>query len=164
MAPSAWAQSSYPELRALIGARFLTVLASGIAGGILGMELGRRRLSSGLMPAAWVVLALGVSLYFASLSLRQTAADWPRYEKWALFWDSRDRAVRDARAEGIMDMEVVEIDHIVPRVGELQPDDNFWYSNCAEDCYDVRSLPASRDQWPSPDSLAWKYDHFPAPA
>jgi hypothetical protein len=150
MAPSAWAQSSYPELRALIGARFVSVLAAGIAGFLIGMDLAR--LTGGtartrFAPGAMAVLALGFSAYLALGSLEQTIAELPRHRKWAAFWDERDQAIREARALGIMDIEVVELDHIVPNVGELQPDDNFWYNNCAEDYYDVRTLRANLPGW-----------------
>lgn len=150
MAPSAWAQSSYPELRALIGARFISVLAAGIAGWLLGMELARvatrfNRLRS--VSAAMAVLVLGLSAYFPYQSLTQSLAALPKYQKWAAFWDARDQAIRDSRNQGSMDIEVVQLDHIVPNVGELQPDEDFWYNNCAEDYYDVRSLRANQPGW-----------------
>ncbi len=114
------------------------------------MELARLALPPGMarpVSPALVIVALGVSVYFPYRSLTQTVAEWPRYQKWAVFWDARDQSIRAARSQGSMDIRIVQIDHIAPNVGELQPDDGFWYNNCAEDYYDVRSLRADLPGW-----------------
>jgi hypothetical protein len=155
MAPSAYAQSSYPVGRALIAAGYLSAI--GLAG--LGALAGRwvaaqltgaggqaTARTGGRVAALSVLFVLSVTAY-PLLAARTAVAEYPRYRRWADFWDDRDRQIRAARRAGVRQLEVVLLDKIIPGVAELQPDPNFWYNNCAEWRYDMRRISASLPGW-----------------
>jgi hypothetical protein len=54
----------------------------------------------------------------------------------------RDTDIRTASAQGFVDVQVVEIDHIIDRVGDLAPDPGHWYNICAAAYYQVNSIRA----------------------
>jgi hypothetical protein len=147
MLPSAYAQSSYPVGRALVGAGFLaTLVLAGLgtmAGVVAGIWLGRSR----LLRIALLALLLAAVAPFPLWEARGALAELPRYRRWSSFWDARDSQIREARDRGVADMDVLELDKVIPDVPELQPDANFWYNNCAEWLYDLRSLSASLPGW-----------------
>jgi hypothetical protein len=77
--------------------------------------------------------------------------DRAKFQKWASLWDDRDREIRSARQSGLFELQVMQLDHLIPEVGELSPDPNTWYNNCAEDLYDVDAISANLPGWdPSP--------------
>jgi len=149
-APSAYAQSSYPELRALITARFVMVVAAAVFGGLTGRGacqlLKRADRNSGPMLLATAIL-LGLMSIYPLFTAQNTLAEVPTYRKWATFWDARDKEIRTTERGGINHIEVVKIDHIIPRVGDLSPDPDYWYNNCAEIFYEMLSISANKLGW-----------------
>lgn len=146
VAPSVWAQSGYPEPRALMPARFVMVLMLVWVGWRVG-SLTRQLAKS--MPAAWPNWlgwgALAVAFLLSIYVLRAasgTLQEWPKFENWSHAWDARDRYIRSAKDEGIVDISVRPIDHVIPHVGELGPDPLGWYNVCAAGYYGVRSIRA----------------------
>jgi hypothetical protein len=149
-APSAWAQSSYPVARALIMGRLATVLASVVGGWTTGKIINHVLLR--FIPSATVIYPTAILILLALTifpikEAERVFSDLPRYERWSTAWDARDHQIRDARDSGIAEIDVMEIDHIIPDVAELQPDPDFWYNNCAEWYYDIRSISASQNGW-----------------
>ncbi|HLC06272.1 MAG TPA: DUF6056 family protein [Anaerolineales bacterium] len=150
VAPSAYAQSSYPVARAMLTARFVTVIAAAA----LGAEIGRAGVALGtakIRGVTWLPLLAGFFVVLSGVYPIRAVPDIltqiPRYRKWASFWDARDLAIRQARGRGESDIAVVQIDHIIPNVAELSPDVGYWYNNCAERYYDIGSLSASLPGW-----------------
>jgi hypothetical protein len=150
VAPSAWAQSSYPVARALIMGRLITVLASVLGGWILGrfMNYFFKDFSYKDSIQLGITILILISLtVFPILELRNVLSDLPRYQRWSTAWDERDQILSEAQSTGLTEVEVMEIDHIIPDVTELKPDPNFWYNNCAEWYYDLQSIRANQSGW-----------------
>jgi hypothetical protein len=150
MAPNAYIQQSSPELRALLLPQFawmVTLMGLGIAGGLWLDKIARTLKISGL-PLAWAALVLVLLTGFYVLQPSQEAfSQNGRYRRWAELWDVRDTEIRAAKVAGISDLEVIELDHIIPGVGELSPDSNYWYNNCAEMYYGINSIAANQPGW-----------------
>lgn len=151
IAPSAYAQSSYPELRALFPAGFTLVAAVAAlgwtAGQILFWGVGKpiHRLATPLRVLAPVMLA--VCCIFPLAASINIYAQSPLYQKWATLWDARDRQIREASSRNVHDVQVMALDHIIPRVAELQPEAGFWYNRCAAIYYGVATLRANLPGW-----------------
>jgi len=150
MAPTSFIQHSYPEQRALVLPDFILVGMVLTLGGLSGAwtrylldrwSMGRKRLQ-----VLFLVLAAGCALY-PLLAARQERLEHHRYQRWVRFWDTRDAGIREARALGLNDLDVVQIDHIIPDVAELSPDPDYWYNNCAEIMYGVQSISANQPGW-----------------
>ncbi len=145
MAPSAYALSSYPAPRALIGARLMLLLtAAGF--GWFGSQLVillvprqglLRRWSPGL-AGALLVAALLYPLSAAPSIYAQAGA----FREWTARWDARHTAIVQAVQRGEREVEVQRLRTIVPGVGELSTDPDHWYNNCAEGAYGLRQIRA----------------------
>ncbi len=149
MAPSAYAASSYPELRALVLARFVIVAIMGAAGWIAGeviRGLIQPRPHFSWLPAISLVL-LGTLYVYPLLCITEIRTNTPLYQKWARFWDARDQEIRSLAQQGYSEVHVVQIDHVIPNVAELSPDAEHWYTNCAEMYYGVRAIYADQGGW-----------------
>jgi hypothetical protein len=150
VAPSAWAQSSYPVARALVMGRLITVMASAIGGWIIGRII--KQISTGLTIkdsirfVATMLIMIAIAA-FPIMEVKNVLGELHRYQRWSTAWDARDQLIREARAAGIVEIDVMEIDHIIPDVTELKPDPDFWYNNCAEWYYDLRRISASQGGW-----------------
>jgi hypothetical protein len=150
MAPSAYAQSSYPELRALITARFVTVVSAASFGWWIGVGIWRLK---NRIDAAYPYLLFGSAIMLSIMSIypllatKSTLSELPRYRKWATFWDIRDAEIRSIESQGINEIDVVKIDNIIPRVGDLSDDPGYWYNNCAEMYYGMSRIRANLPGW-----------------
>ena len=149
VAPSAYAQSSYPVARAMVIARFVTVIAAAVLGAEIGRAAALSISSAGQTRAlTWLACLFIVLTYIYPIQAAPgVLAEIPRYRRWAAFWDARDLEIRRARGRGQSDLLVVRIDHIIPSVAELSPDPGYWYNNCAERYYDAGSISASLPGW-----------------
>jgi hypothetical protein len=150
MAPSAYAQSSYPELRALITARFVLVVGVAIFGVLVGHGLGEVfKPSDSNKPQILLVMGALVILVSLSpiLSTKDNFAETARYQRWAQHWDARDQEIRETEKLGVKDIEVMQIGSIIPRVGGLSPNPDHWYNNCAEMYYGMLSISANKPGW-----------------
>lgn len=144
-APSILAQGSYPGLRALLPARFVMVLALASVGWILGTGLHDHifgNLSLNRIVLLFAVLSLLAGAIYGLRAGVLTLREYERFERWSNQWDDRDREIRRRKDQGIRDIEVKEIDHIIPNVAELSADPRSWYNACAARYYGVRSLRA----------------------
>lgn len=150
VAPSAYALSSYPVARAMVLARYVTVIAALVAGAEVGLAivvLKIPRMDTGRWLPIVAAVFIAASCFYPLIVAPGIVTDLPRYRKWASFWDARDIAIRQARGRGQSDVEVVRLDHIISSVAELSPDPGYWYNNCAERYYDVGSISASLPGW-----------------
>jgi hypothetical protein len=127
----------------------MMVLGLTVIGLILGFW-GRRLLAHRRfrpLIAVGSVLCLGVCALYPLRAAKNVISELPRYQKWSQFWDARDREIRDAGESGVQDIEVIQIDHIIPRVGDLSPDPGYWYNLCAAEYYGADSIRASLPGW-----------------
>jgi hypothetical protein len=149
-APSAYAQSAYPELRALFMARFIMVAGISVSGFITGRFVIHWLQSRHRQPfwlTVGILIFTGVLLIYPVYTSRYTYSKIPDYQRWARFWDERDREIQKAKDAGIMDLEVIEIDHIIPGVGDLYPSPKHWHNVCASAYYGVNSISANQPGW-----------------
>ena len=150
IAPSAYAQSSYPDLRALIAPWWVLMIEIGILGWLVGQAL-FRWVGVGARGSAAVRFAAAISLLtFCALPLTasfQLYALLPRYQRWAAFWDARDALLRKAGQANVARVEVMQIDKVIQDVGELRPDPTFWYNVCAAQYYGVKQIVADLPGW-----------------
>jgi hypothetical protein len=142
-------QKAYPEPRAVVIPRYLLTLAEAAAGFLLGILIlkfnqNEKRSSWAAFLAAIVLVAC---LVYPLWIGRVYWGELPRYQRWADFWDSRDQLLRQSRQEGKLDVHVIVIDHIIPRVGELTPRPGDLYNQCAAVVYHLDSIIADLPGW-----------------
>lgn len=150
MAPFAYAQSAYPEPRALIMARFVMVVTATFFSWFIGLGIStvyRRVGRESIYPLLGGIFLLGIISLYPLRAARNVLTSAPRYQKWASFWDERDQEIRAFKQAGILDVEVVKIDHIIPHVGDLSHDPGAWYNLCAQGYYGVHSISANKPGW-----------------
>jgi hypothetical protein len=154
MLPNAYVQSGYPELRALIIPRFVLVASTAGSGWLTGWfvysQLGRRPLFVSHLAslfAGLILVAASVSPLYATPPILNRA---PLFTKWAHLWDQRDQQIRYAASYNQGSVQVVELDHLIPRVGELQV--GSWFTQCADLYYGIQIVP---------DLPGWDQDSTP---
>ncbi|MCX8024931.1 MAG: hypothetical protein N3A60_06990 [Thermanaerothrix sp.] len=151
MLPFAYIQSSYPESRALAIMQWVaTVLASatGVGAGAWisrFLSVRQEKLKAYLLKVA--PLALVILCFYPVYASRNIYNDLPRHQKWATFWDKRDAEIRDMARHNVQNVQVIQIDHIIPNVGDLSPDPEYWYNRCASIYYGVKSISAGLPGW-----------------
>ena len=147
-APSAYAESSYPEARVLMIARFALVCTMVAVGGAAGLALRRwlddlktaAPLGRWLNPAALALLAV-LSLYSLVVSWQINATEIPARQTWAAVWDQRDAQLRAAAAHGETRVQVVALDSW-ETIYELGADPKLWVNVCAAQFYGLKSITA----------------------
>jgi hypothetical protein len=144
-APSVFAESSYPEARVLIEARFIMVLFLSIEGLIIGTGLGQlHTLSNEVPPLLLRMVVLLITIVLLSYPLydaRKMAAQVPDYRARASAWDARNAQILTDKAQGLEKIQVKEFDSI-SGISELSPDTDFWVNGCAASFYGVHSIKA----------------------
>lgn len=148
--PSAYIQSSYPELRALITARFVMVLLIAFSGWLAGeasVILFRSVFSNLSTRVVVFSIILALSCFYVIQITPLILTEQPKFQKWALLWNARDEYIRDASRHNIRHLEVMQLDHIIPNVGELNPDPGSWYNQCAARYYEVETISANQPGW-----------------
>ena len=133
--------------RALILAAFAVALAVAVVGAILGSLLAAQPRKYEMTALRVAGVAAAIAGAYALAGTMSTLDELVRYQRWARFWDERHSQILSKRRAGSGEIEVVLIDHIIPDVAELQPDPDFYYNNCAEWYYDVRTLAANQPGW-----------------
>lgn len=151
MLPFAYVQSSYPESRALVIMQWVATVLASVTGIWVGawikhfLSVRQEKLEAYLWGVA--SFALVVLCFYPVFASRNIYDDLPRHQKWAAFWDKRDAEIRDMARHNVQDVQVIQIDHIIPNVGDLSPDPEYWYNRCASLYYGVKSISASLPGW-----------------
>ncbi|GAP13800.1 hypothetical protein LARV_01555 [Longilinea arvoryzae] len=144
MAPSVFIQTWYPEPRALIVSRFGLELTLFSLGGWIGWFL--RGVISSESPIRLIrVVAVLAALVCAVYGVRGAArplVDLPAYHQYAAQWDQRDAQIRLEAKDGVRDVKVVGLSHLLLRGGDFNTDAGHWYNNCAAGYYGVDSIRA----------------------
>jgi hypothetical protein len=102
------------------------------------------------LVAAAAVFLLAFSVYPLHAASGELSQSW-HYQKWARFWDARNLTLIQAQREGVSNVNIMNIDHIIPNVAELSPDAGFWYNGCASKYYGVTTISASLPGWDQGD-------------
>ncbi len=152
MAPSVYAESSYPDLRVLIVPWWIFLIETGgvswLAGQMLAHWLqpnpGSASYNAIFVTACLAVLAICALPLSASFSLYKQL---PRYQRWAYFWDMRNAQIWQASRTNQGRVEVMQIDHIIQDVSDLSPNPAFWYNVCAARYYGVKQIAADLPGW-----------------
>jgi hypothetical protein len=144
-APSVYAESSYPEARVLIEARFFMVLLTCVEGLIIGIGLGQlHTLSNEAPPVFLMVLVELVSsaiLLYPLYDARKIYSQVPDYRTRATEWDGRNAQIIVEKTQGFENIQVQEFDGM-SGISELNQDADFWVNGCAAEFYGVRTIEA----------------------
>jgi hypothetical protein len=144
-----FAQKAYPEPHAVIIPRFILTVIEAVAGywlGLVAVDLAcRLKISKLAIPVAGI--ALLACLAFPLWTGRVYWGELPRYQRWAEFWDRRDLELRQASSRGDLNVNVMAIDHIIPRVAELSDQPSGWYNRCAATYYHLETIVADLPGW-----------------
>jgi len=144
-APSVYAESSSPEARVLIEARFIMVLLLCMEGLIIGISLGQLHTLSHEAPPvllrALVVLVTIAILLYPLHDARKLYAQVSDYRARTTAWDARDAQILADKAQGLDNIQVEEFDSI-SGISELSPEANFWVNGCAAKFYGVQTIEA----------------------
>jgi hypothetical protein len=149
MSPSVYAQNAYPGERALLPARFVSVIFFSALGLFLGFKLKLSERYKFNNPFFFLVVMVIIAvLYFYPLrAVPRITSNVPFYQRWSVLWDERDEQIRQLKESGQMEVEVMNIDHPIKDVGELSPDPAYWYNACASQYYGVYSITADLPGW-----------------
>lgn len=144
-APSAYAQSAYPENRALMSARVIVTAGLLIWSYLLGVYWRNWSEKRSLFKerqvytiSAFVLII--VCFYLINGSL-QILAQVPDYKRKAVAWDKRDTEILSMVAQGQKDITITPLDSI-GRVREISNDPDNWVNRCAAVHYGVNSIVA----------------------
>jgi MFS family permease len=146
-APSAYAESAYPENRVLMIGRFISVATTIVLGGLAGLALRAWlerlvRLEPALFnAAALAILGLGC-LYAVVISYQINSKDIPYRQAWAAAWDKRDVQIQAAAARGDASITVTALDSL-ESLYELGPDPHHWVNGCAASYYGLQQIIAN---------------------
>jgi hypothetical protein len=149
-APSAYAESGYPQPRALILAQFLLVCLVVVGGFCVGSVLAAllKKRDGSIRVSAAVVMFLGLCILGYGLhAANAILEEQPKFSKWARLWDARDQQIRQAALGNATLVHVIQLDHIIPNVGDLSPDPGAWYNNCAAIYYRLDQISADLPGW-----------------
>jgi hypothetical protein len=142
-APSAYAESSYPEQRVLIEAQFIMVLIIMVEGLLFGISLGYLHILSNEIPpiylSLFLVLITSMLLLYPLYDARKVITQIPVYRARAFAWDMRDASIRLDKTTGLEDIIVQELES-VSGIMELRSDTSFWVNGCAAQFYGVSTI------------------------
>jgi hypothetical protein len=149
MSPSVYAQNAYPGERALLPARFISVIFISTSGLFVGFKLElSKKIKLNNPSLSLIVMVLITVLYFYPLrAVPQITTKIPYYQRWSQLWDARDERIKQLIQSGHMELEVMNLDHPIKDVGELSPDPGYWYNMCASQYYGVNSIAATLPGW-----------------
>jgi hypothetical protein len=137
-APTAYGMLAYPEERAWMLGRFVTILSMTVAGfsaGILSHRWMDRVVDTCLMS---IVILLLLSIY----PLKGAWVEWQQLPQWkavAQAWDERHAEILD-RIETDENSLTVRAFDSIGSVAELTADPNYWVNVCAANYYDVEEI------------------------
>ena len=149
MSPSVYAQNAYPGERALLPARFISVISLFSVGWLIGyaVPLPAKLTNHHVLYSFGTLVLLGMLFVYPLRTIPKITSNISFYSKWSAAWDTRDQLIREAKADGQKDIEVMNIDHPIKDIGELSPDPSYWYNVCAAQYYNVNSITADLPGW-----------------
>jgi hypothetical protein len=147
-APSAYFYSATPDPRGQSLARFTLLLGLAILAWITGIWIAQKISGKWLLIASAVVMLAGFAYTARSITIIYSELDGFIYR--AKIWDERDAIIEEAKAQGVMLIEVPAIDTVQIHTRDIfRTDGNGWdkfVQNCGSRYYGVEGLKASKDQ------------------
>jgi hypothetical protein len=150
--PSAFAESSYPEARVLIEARFIWVTLTLFEGTLIGMILSQlhqwaQESAPRLLQYFAAVLFLFLSLY-PLYDARKTYLEISVYHSRAVAWDAHNALIRASLQQGVMDVNIQDsqarsFDEF-SGLSDLTSDPGNWVNQCAASFYGLHHLTINR--------------------
>jgi hypothetical protein len=140
VAPSAYAGLLYPAGRALMPARFAFLL--GLSGAAICTAAALFAWTQPRRPQRWKLLATLLLLAACAYPMRALPlqrAEIAQMQVKAERFDQRDAQIRAARAQGITNIQVQEVD-VVQSLEDLGPDVDAWVNVCARAYYQVSGI------------------------
>jgi hypothetical protein len=152
--PATYIFADYPPDRALILAQFVMIFTAALGGvwlsvivqGLFRLTFKKTNLKNPIFGVLSVIAIVFVIAAPAKL-IRLSLVDLPMVTKWSRLWDERHQQLLNAGWENNDEIHVIELDHIVDEVGELSPDPDYWYNNCAEMYYGIDLIAADQPDW-----------------
>jgi len=145
MAPSEYAESAYPENRALLSATFVLVLslvALCVWIGVLAKKLiaaSSKRMRQTILIMA-LILCLALSLYPLHY-IFETGNSFKQASTYSAAWDKRQTAIFQALSQSQRDVVVKPINSLYS-IMEAKDDPKFWVNTCIAGYYNLNSLTA----------------------
>jgi len=139
-APSAFVRT-FPAARARFPGYFLVVFVLIVEGGLIGVWLSRFQLRG--ITRSLTVVVLAVMMIYPLQSSSKIYAPFTAYRNFAVAWDARDAQIRQAAAQGVTDLTVVQL-NAVGDVGEYKgyKGPGYWINVCAAEYYGLNTLVA----------------------
>jgi hypothetical protein len=149
MAPSVYAQNEYPGERALLPARFISIIFIMCLGWLIGKAvcLSVKSETVHRIYSFGALVALSILWVYPLRTVPMITSNINFFQKWSIFWDARNEQIIQAKEDGHNNIQVVLIDHPIMDVGELSPDPSYWYNVCASQYYSVDSIKADLPGW-----------------
>jgi hypothetical protein len=148
VAPSVFAESSYPEGRVLMEARFIMVFMTIAEGALIGISLSQ--LHQWAQEPAPRILRLFAGILFLSLSLyplydaRKSYTEIPFYQNRAATWDAHNAFILTNLQQGKLDVNILD-SHArsfddFSGLSDLTSDPGNWVNQCAASFYGLHQL------------------------
>lgn len=142
-APSAFAQSTYPEARALLSATYILILGLAGMGFLLGHGisswLSHRFHQENQQIQNIILLLILIGCIYPYHASRNLSGDVDQARKYSEQWDEREQAIELSISKG-------ETNLVLPGlssqhgISDLQVDSNYWVNSCMADYYQVESI------------------------
>ena len=142
-APSAYAESSYPEGRVLMEARFIMVFMTIAEGALIGMSLSQFHLWANEPTPVYLQLILAavflVVILYPIYDARKSYLEIPVYRQRAATWDAHNAIIQTSIQQGILDINIHDSQarsfDSFSGLMEIGSDPSFWVNQCAADFY-----------------------------
>lgn len=139
--PAIYIEGGPPAPKALIAARFTLLLAIAAIFWLTGSWL-TTRITGKYRYAALAVLL--IPILYTARPIALTYAELPRYTQRADAWDARDQSIRDAKSQGILEIDVKGIDsRYMAQTLDFKEKPNFWVNACAATFYGMDEIRAT---------------------
>ena len=147
-APSAYAESSYPEGRVLIEARFIMVFMIIAEGSLIGMCFSQMHLWAGEPAPLYLQLILAavflVVILYPLYDSRKTYQEIPFYRQRAATWDAHNAIIGSSLQQGILDVNIKDSQassfDAFSGLSDLTSDPANWVDQCAANFYGLHHL------------------------
>jgi hypothetical protein len=147
-APSAYFYSATPDPRGQSLARFTLLLGLAVLAWIIGVWIAQKISGKWLLLASVTVMLAGFAYTARTITIIYSELDGFVYR--AQIWDERNTIIEEAKAQGIMLIEVPAIDTVQIHTRDIfRTDGNGWnkfVQNCGSRYYGVDGLKAKKDQ------------------
>ncbi len=143
-APAVYIEKGPPAPRGLIFARFTLNFAIALIFGVLGNLLIPRLKEK---HVSILLVCMLVPILYTIRPIWANLSELPRDIERAAAWDARDISIRNAKAQGILQIDVKGIDSkYIGHTRDLKEKPTFWINACAESYYGMEEIRATLPQ------------------